>query len=41
MEMVFKIEAAATQICGEPAGVDAAIRLIERKYRARQEGAAE
>jgi len=40
-EMVFKVENAATQICGEPAGVDAALRLIERKYRATQEGAPE
>jgi tetratricopeptide (TPR) repeat protein len=41
MEMVFKIENAATQICGEPAGVDAAMRLIEKKYRATQPGALE
>jgi tetratricopeptide (TPR) repeat protein len=41
MEMVFKIENAATQVCGEPEGVDAAMRLIEKKYRAMQEGAAE
>jgi tetratricopeptide (TPR) repeat protein len=41
MEMVFKIEAAATQICGEPTGADAALLLIERKYRGKQEGAAE
>jgi tetratricopeptide (TPR) repeat protein len=41
MEMVFKIETSATQLCGEPSGVDAALRLIERKYRAAREGAAE
>jgi tetratricopeptide (TPR) repeat protein len=41
MEMVFKIENAATQICGEPAGVDAALCLIERRYRATQAGAPE
>jgi tetratricopeptide (TPR) repeat protein len=41
MEMVFKIENAATQICGEPAGMDAALSLIEKKYRAMQEGAPE
>lgn len=41
MEMAFKIENAATQICGEPAGADAAMRLIEKKYRAMQEGAPE
>ncbi len=34
MEMVFKIEDAATAVCGQPAGEDAAILLIERKYRA-------
>jgi tetratricopeptide (TPR) repeat protein len=41
MEMVFEIETAATQICGEPSGVDLAMRLIEKKYRAKQEGASE
>ena len=41
MEMVFKIETAATEICGEPAGEDAALHLIERKYRATQEGVPE
>jgi len=41
MEMAFKIENASTQICGEPAGEDAAMRLIEKKYRAMQEGAPE
>jgi tetratricopeptide (TPR) repeat protein len=41
MEMVFKIETSATQICGEPEGMDAALRLIEKKYRATQEGAPE
>ncbi len=38
METTFKIETAATQLCGEPTGIDAALRLIERKYRAMQEG---
>jgi len=41
MEMAFKIENASTQICGEPAGEDAGMRLIEKKYRAMQEGAPE
>ncbi len=41
IEMAFKIENAATQICGEPVGADAAMRLIEKKYRAMQEGAPE
>jgi tetratricopeptide (TPR) repeat protein len=41
MQMVFKIEDIANQLCGEPAGVDAALQLIEKKYRAMQEGAPE
>ena len=41
MELVFKIEDAAKQTCGEPAGADAALLLIERKYRAPREGISE
>jgi tetratricopeptide (TPR) repeat protein len=41
MQMVFKIEDAANQVCGEPAGVDAALQLIEKKYQAMQQGAPE
>jgi tetratricopeptide (TPR) repeat protein len=41
MEMAFKIENAAAEICGEPEGVDAALRLVEKKYRATQEGGSE
>ena len=38
METVSKLEDAAAQICGEPAGFDAALRLLERKYRDGREG---
>ena len=41
MEMVFKIETAANQTCGEPSSFDVALQLIERKLRAMQEGAPE
>lgn len=41
METAFKIEDAANGTCGEPSTADAALRLIEKKYRAIQEGAPE
>jgi tetratricopeptide (TPR) repeat protein len=41
MEMAFKIEDAANQTCGEASGADAALLLLEKKYRATQEGATE
>ncbi len=41
MDLVFKIEQAASQTCGEPAGADAALLLIERKYHGKREGAPE
>ncbi len=41
MELVFKIETAANQTCGEPSSFDTALQLIERKFRAMQEGAPE
>ena len=41
MDLVFKIEQAASQTCGEPGGADEALLLIERKYHAKREGAPE